>query len=270
MLSKKLEKTAVSLVLTIILFGFLLSVKVPSFSLPSYLDIYTWKGGIGAYEFGGNYTRGEMTVIFAKAVESGIPASRKVVSFSIYAADGSKVTYGSSLTNTSGIAVFSFRISKDDQRVGLWKAFSTVLLCDHVYNDTMPFILSNSSEKFADIDIYTDKSGKGLNTDGGRIILVETIQIYAYVYFNYSPVPDKTVNIRMELLNSSFKIDVEVKTNEMGIAKVIFRTEFNNSYVGNWVAYGSVEMEATFVDKVTFEVYNPRGSSYSYFHPQLT
>lgn len=114
------------------------------FSLTPTIDIFTLKGGIGLNTPGGFYALNETVDLYAQVRnESNQGVPNQLVAFAVIGPNGTRLYYGSTLTNASGIASVSppIRIPPDSGYVGLFEAYAnTKYQGQVVLSDTLTFI----------------------------------------------------------------------------------------------------------------------------------
>lgn len=111
------------------------------------IDVFTQKGGTGANQSSDMFQPQELVMLHALVTYNDYPVANKLVSFHV---NGPQNTFenmtvaGSSTTNESGIAEFSFRIpwpSKNPEKkvFGEWHVVATVDIADQTVVDTLTF-----------------------------------------------------------------------------------------------------------------------------------
>jgi hypothetical protein len=151
-LKKEITIAATSAVALIMLFGGVSYLLFPQASVQeskASIDVYTQKGGQGKDQQGGNFAPLEWMNLSAEVKDaSNKPLGSRLVSFEIH--EPTNITTGASIsimgvatTNSSGIAIYSFRIPPSDatNSIGRWLVYVNVPVDDQVLVDTLTFLV---------------------------------------------------------------------------------------------------------------------------------
>jgi hypothetical protein len=112
-----------------------------------FIDVFTQKGGIGANQSSDMFQPQELVSLYALATYNNYPIAEKNVGFQAKGPSNplANVTAtGSSTTNESGMAAFSFRIpwpseNPEKKVLGEWHVVATVDIADQTVVDTVTF-----------------------------------------------------------------------------------------------------------------------------------
>jgi hypothetical protein len=149
-LKKEIIIAALSALALITLSGSVSYLLFPQVTVQAYtasIDVFTQKGGQGKDQPGGNFTPLDwinLTVEVRNA--SNYQLGGRLVSFEIYkpanTTTGATIAIaGVAVTNSSGIGIYSFRISPPDapNTLGSWLVYSTVDVDGQLLVDTLTF-----------------------------------------------------------------------------------------------------------------------------------
>ena len=133
----------------IIFLGSISYLLFPKVSVQAYtasIDVFTQKGGQGKDEPGGTFAQLEWVNLTAQVKNaSNNPLGSRLVSFEVYKpanATGATIAIvGIATTNSSGMAIYNFRIplSTAPNTIGSWLVYVTVSVDDQVVIDTLTF-----------------------------------------------------------------------------------------------------------------------------------
>jgi hypothetical protein len=146
-LKKEIILAALSALALIILSGSVSYLFFPQVTVQAYtasIDVFTQKGGQGKDQPGGNFTPLDWINLTAEVRNaSNYQLSGRLVSLEIYKpanATTGAIT-GVATTNSSGIAIYSFRIPPSDapNTIGKWLVYSTVDVDGQLLVDTLTF-----------------------------------------------------------------------------------------------------------------------------------
>lgn len=157
-MKKEITIAASSAVALIILLGSASYLLFPRVSVQAYtasLDVFTQKGGQGKDKLGGTFAPLEWVNLTAQVKNaSGDPVGGRLISFEIYkpadATGATVVVTGAAPTNSSGMAIYSFRIppSIAPNTIGSWLVYVTASVEDQVVVDTLTFSVQLSPLSF--------------------------------------------------------------------------------------------------------------------------
>jgi hypothetical protein len=107
------------------------------------------------------------------------------------------------------------------------------------------------------LDLYTQKSGKGLGEPGGTFMTGEMVYLVSLVTYNNYPLQNQLVAFQvLNALNESVIIRTAITDNE-GLAIVCFRIPIISSSAGTWKAISVVNIAEEVVwDTIDFQVYS--------------
>ena len=146
---REVRRGALAMFLLVMVASALVHVKTVSVEAQSgrVVDLFTQKGGMGANQSSDMFQPQELVILYALVTYNDGPIANKLVAFQ---ADGpsnqfeNETTVGSSNTNESGIAEFSFRIPwpvemPETKVFGEWTVIATVDVADQKLVDTLTF-----------------------------------------------------------------------------------------------------------------------------------
>jgi len=102
------------------------------------IDLYTQRDGKGPSMPSDAFAPQEEVILYARVSYDCNPTEGKLVAFEVRDANGTCVTYKTALTNASGLATASFRVSSMPA-FGIWNATATVEVLQKTIRDTLTF-----------------------------------------------------------------------------------------------------------------------------------
>jgi hypothetical protein len=168
------------------------------------VDVYTDKGGMGAFNSSEGYGPSEDVNVFGYVTYNDAPQAEKLVLFEVVNNMGDVIATRTIATDVNGIASFSFRLPFDplelDAHFGRWWVTAIVDIAGDIAQDTVDFQYGYIDELIC-FDVYTDLGGEGFGVSSDIYGPQELVTVYAYVCYNGAPQQGK--DVIFQLLNPS-------------------------------------------------------------------
>lgn len=115
------------------------------FLLSPVLDVFTQKGGIGQNTPGGDFVLNETVDLYAEIRDVlNQTTPDQLIGFAIKVPNGTSLAYPVEMTNSSGIAMTSFRIPPEAGYAGTFEVYARTSYYETVLLDTLTFIARQS------------------------------------------------------------------------------------------------------------------------------
>jgi len=111
-----------------------------------FVDVYTDRGGNGSNTPSQPYSCDEIVYLYAKVNNGTSPVENHLVAFAVYGPKGEPIYPTNQPSNSTGIAVHTFRTPNLEEFVGTWRVMVTVRVYDKVLVDALTFECKSNTQ----------------------------------------------------------------------------------------------------------------------------
>jgi uncharacterized protein YfaS (alpha-2-macroglobulin family) len=171
------------------------------------------------------------------------------VTFDVESPNGTQFLEQTETTDENGTANITLQVPwPSNQTLGIWQASATAEAFEQQLNATAhcECYLAPTT-----LDVYTQKAGKGPNTQGGNFALNESVTLYAEVRDDYNQtIPDQYISFEIRGPNGTEIALFVQATDSSGIAAETFGIP---PYIGTFQVYASTQYNGNvLLDTLTF------------------